>query len=180
MEERRVGIHKAFLPETNGLIRNDSLAAKHPDTRFDFGKRPAKIGDDFSAGNAILPDLSVHAVLHRNAGNPAGFGMEGIVADLLRNVEEQQQTRCQPDGQPNDGDERERSVAQQRTESDGQVVPDHVNALNVEVFSDDFTIEQVHDAVRETGVVRRVRYHDDGRSFVVELVEQFHYFFAVG
>src|SRR5690606_20575619 len=48
-----------------------------------------------------------------------------------------------------------------------------------DVFRDYFTVEQVHNAMRIVRIVGRVRNHDDGRAFLVELRKKLHYFFTV-
>ena len=60
---------------------------------------------------------------------------------------------------------------------------DATSNLNMELFFDvlryNFSIEQVDDAVRIVSIIWRVGNHDDRCSFLVELGQQLHHFFAI-
>src|SRR5690349_20497995 len=55
--------------------------------------------------------------------------------------------------------------------------------LNMELLHDvlcyNLSVEEIDDTVRIVSVVRRVRYHDDGSAFLVQLGKKFHYFFTI-
>src|SRR5688500_14061234 len=50
----------------------------------------------------------------------------------------------------------------------------------LDVFSNNFSVEQINDPVRVVGVVRRVSHHDDRRAFFIQLGKKFHYLFTIG